>query len=816
MRLFVSYAGADTAWAEWIAWQLERAGHQAIVQAWDFRPGENFVFQMRRALDAAERTLAVMSTAYLESVYGSDEWTAAFIHDRPEAMGLLVVRVEEVALPRLLRPWIYVDLVGVDAQTAAQRLLEGLQAGRRKPALPPSFPQAAQSTRLPSFPGRGLAISNLPPRNPTFTGRDDLLARLHQQLGNEHGDGDSGRGGTLALMAGTLYGLGGVGKTQLAIEYAYRFASNYDLVWWIPAENPLTIPAGLARLAPQLGLPPLADQEELAAAVLDTLRTRDRWLLVFDNAQQPEDLARWRPSGDPGRVLVTSRNPAWRAVATPIQVDVLDRAEAIALLLRRTPDRDQAAAAQLAEELGDLPLALEQAAAYLEQTGMPLAAYLAAYRRRRGQLLAKGHPIAYHGQVDTTWQLSIDRLAEQVPAGIELLRLCAFLAPEAIPLDLFTALPEPDRLPTALAALVREDRETGVQEAAGACYRYSLVSRDLTGIRVHRLVQQVTRDGSPDASNHALVVTTVELLNAAHPAEGLGDPTHWPRCAQLLPHVLAAADHADTAAVATATTATLLRHAGTYLSGRGEYRAARGLLERALTLAETAHGPNDLQVSHAHSELGLVLRASGDLERARVHHERALVMRQTALGFDHPEVGATLNNLAIVLREQGEVDGACAYHKRALALVQAAYGPNHTEVAFVLDNFGNTLDVKGDLAGARAHHERALAIKQATYGPDHPQVAITLGCLGSTVFEQGDLAVARSHLERALAIKETTLGPNHPEVAATSWQLARVLQAQGDLAATRMHLDRAFAIWHDVVGPDHPHTQAVAQALSDL
>jgi tetratricopeptide (TPR) repeat protein len=688
MRLFVSYAGADTAWAEWVAWQLERAGHQAIVQAWDFRPGENFVVQMRRALDAAERTLAVMSTAYLESVYGSDEWTAAFIHDRPEAMGLLVVRVEEVMLPRLLRPWIFVDLVGVDAQTAAQRLLDGVQTGRRKPAQPPAFPQVDPPTRLPSFPGRGPTISNLPPRNPTFTGRDHLLAQLHQQFGEQAGDGGSGPGGMLTLMAGALYGLGGVGKTQLALEYAHRFAIDYDLVWWIPAENPLLIPAGLARLASQLGLAPLTGQEELAAAALDALRSRDRWLLVFDNAQQPQDVARWRPSGGGGRVLVTSRNPAWSAFANPIQVDVLDRAEAIALLLRRTPDQDQAAAARLAEELGDLPLALEQAAAYLDQTGMPLAAYLAAYRRRRGQLLAKGHPIAYHGQVDTTWQLSIDRLVEQLPAGIQLLRVCAFLAPEAIPLDLFTALPEHDRLPTALAALVAEDGEAGVQEAAGACYRYSLVSRDLTGIRVHRLVQQVTRGGLPAADHHALIATTVELLNAAHPAEGLSDPIHWPRCAQLLPHVLAAADHADTAAVATAGTANMLLLAGTYLSRRGEYRAARGLLQRALTLAEAAHGPDDLQVGHAQSELGLVWRASGDPQGARVHHQRALTIRRRALGPDHPDVAATLNDLGIVLREQGDVDGACTYHRRALAILQAAYGPNHTEVAFVLDTSG--------------------------------------------------------------------------------------------------------------------------------
>jgi NB-ARC domain len=375
------------------------------------------------------------------------------------------------------------------------------------------------------------------------------------------------------VLAGALYGLGGVGKTQLVLEYAHRYAADYDLVWWIPSENALTIPATLARLAPKLGLASQAGQEELADAVLEALRGRDRWLLVFDNAEQPEDLVRWQPAGSGGRVLVTSRNPAWGALARPIRVDVLERAEAVALLLRRTPHQDQVSADKLAEQLGDLALALEQAAAYLEQTGMPLTAYLAAYRRRRGELLAKGRPVTYQGQIDTTWQLSTDRLAESAPAGLELLRLCAFLASEAISLELFTAAP--DRLPAALAAVVVEDGEVGMQETAGACYRYSLVARDEAGIRVHRLVQQVVRAQLAEQDRRVLIATAVELLAAAFPPAGeLGDPARWRHCAQLVPHVLIAADHAEPAGLAAAATAIVLQRAGTYLRYRADYKTA--------------------------------------------------------------------------------------------------------------------------------------------------------------------------------------------------------------------------------------------------
>ena len=428
---FVSYTSADRMWAEWIAWQLEAEGYRVVVQAWDFTAGRDWVHEMQQATATAERVVTVLSAAYLQSGHGEAEWRAFYAKDPAGERGLLLpVRVSEVELPGLLTTRIYVDLVGRDAADARASLLAAARGGRGKPAEEPEFPgtpmrqlRRAESLR---FPGHGPEVSNLPPRNPTFTGRDGLLSRLHQRLTARGARTD----GPVAVLAGALYGLGGVGKSQLALEYAHRYGADYDLIWWIPSENPLTIPVMLARLARRLGLALQGDQEELAGVALDALRVRDRWLLVFDNAEQPDELARWRPAGDGGHLLVTSRNPAWSALAQPIQVDVFDRPEAVALLLRRTADQDQAAANELAEQLGDLPLALEQAAAYLDQTGMPLVAYLIAYQRRREQLLAMGRPVAYEGQVDTTWQLTIDQLA---PVGIELLRLCAFLAPEAIP-----------------------------------------------------------------------------------------------------------------------------------------------------------------------------------------------------------------------------------------------------------------------------------------------------------------------------------------------------------------------------------------------
>ena len=803
--LFVSYTAADRAWAEWIAWQLEAAGYQVLLQAWDFRPGDNFIQRMDQALAEADRVLAVLSPRYFASAYATDEWTAALVRRAGEAERLLPVRIEASDLPPLIANRIYIDLVGLDAEAAGAALLAGLGRERRKPDRPPAFP-AVQAAGAPGFPGLAPAISNLPPRNPAFTGREPLLARLNRQL-----TVSGGSGGPVAVLAGALFGLGGVGKTQLALEYAHRYAADYDLIWWIPSEDPLAIPAMLARLAARLGLASLGDQEDLAAAALDTLRGRDRWLLVFDNAEQPDQLARWQPSGGGGHLLVTSRNPAWGALAQPIQVEALDRAEAITLLLGRTPDQDQVAAGELAEQLGDLPLALEQASAYLEQTGMPLATYLAAYQRRRQQLLAKGRPVAYHGQVDTTWQLSIDRLDQ---AGIELLELCAFLAPEAIPLELFTATPK--RLPPALATGLTEDGDLGIQEAVGACYQYSLVARDHTGIRVHRLIQQVVRGRLADHDRQARTATAVELLAAAFPpVNELRDPTCWPRCAQLLPHALAAADHAQAAGLAAATTASVLRRAGSYLHlrRRAEYTAARELLERALSLYQTAVDSDDPQVAGILHSLGLVLRDQGDLTGARTYLANALAIQEATLGPDHVEVGLTLETLGRVLRDQGDLADARAQHERADRILTAALGPDHRWVGRNLDYLGLVLRDGGDLAGARAQLERALMIQQAALGPEHPWVGRILGNLGAVLRDQGDLADGRADLERALTIYEAAFGPDHPHVGGILENLGRLLHTQGDLPGARTHLERALVIFETAVGPNHPWVGGTLHSL---
>jgi tetratricopeptide (TPR) repeat protein len=806
---FISYTGVDAAWAEWIAWQLKTAGYKVTIQAWHFRPGMNFVALMRQALDSCQRTLAVVSKTYLDqSTYGSDEWTAAFTHDDPSQSSLLLVLVERITLPRLLRPWVHIDLTNLAPDEATSRLLEGVQPGPVEPTEAPAFPGQFRPgpSEGPRYPGRIPEVSNLPARNVAFAGRDLLLDQLRQRLRQQ---------GSAVLTAQALYGLGGVGKTQLALEYAHRYQADYDLIWWIMAEAPGAISAGLAELGVRLGLVQdtrqVADQEQLATAVLKELRRRERWLLVFDNVPDRQQLGPYLPQGN-GQMLVTSRHPVWGGIALPVKVDTFSRAESIAFLTYRISDHDEATAGALAEDLGDLPLALEQAAAYMEQTGMPMLEYRALFHRQREKLLKRGEPTAYQGTVDTTWQLAIERIANMPsggPAGVTLLRLCAFLAPEAIPLDLLAQ--HPDLLPEELASVARD--ELALQDAVAAVYQYSLLDRDQGGLRMHRLVQTVVRAKLAEQARLTVLTSIIEVLNVVFVEDKLRDHKEWPHLAQLIPHVLAAADHAEALRIMPASTADLLRRTGSYYRRRGEMLLARGLLERALTLAEASSAPDHPVVSSILHDLGATLRYIGDLGGARAANERALAIVEAARGPEDPSVASIVNNLALVLKEQGDLDGARGAFDRAVTIYEASLGSDHPYLGVALNQLGSVLREQKDLAGARAAHERALAIAEANLSPDHPDVGSALNNLALVLYVQGDLASARATTERALTITEEVLGPNHPEVAVALFNLGRILHDQGNIAGARAAYERALAIIGIAYGSGHPFAQAIQRRL---
>jgi tetratricopeptide (TPR) repeat protein len=775
---FVSYTQADRAWAEWIAWELEAAGYTTVLQAWDMPAGTAFIHAMDQAVQQTRHVVLVLSPAYLRSQMAEAEWRPAFKADPSgEARRLLPVRVEDCEPKGLLADRVWIDLVDADEATARARLQEEIARALRgpgRPATPPRFPRTPTPAARPRFPTALPPVWNVPyRRNLSFTGREQALAELADQLGR----------GAAAAVTQALQGAGGVGKTALAVEYAYRHRAEFDTVWWVHAEQHATLLGDLTDLALALGLadPGEANQRLAAAAVRRWLDDHDRWLLVLDNAEAPDGttglevpLARLvdlLPQVVHGQVLVTSRDASWEEHAALAELEVFTPREAVAFLLARSGATDEQAAGQIAELLGWLPLALEQAGAYVQETRIALSAYLDRLRKFPALTLARGRPRDRDptDTVATTWQVSLERV-RPVTGAMALLEVCAFLGAEEVPRALFAQPLDPQ--PKELAVLAGDPFT--LDEAVAAVRRLGLVKANEQAFTVHRLVQQVIRDQFDSEQQRHRVATALRLISAAFPTEH-ADPDAWPTYARLLPHALAVTRYAEALAVEPETTAWLLEEACRYLWQRADHQQARGLSERALAIHEAHLGADHPTTATSLHNLADILHAQGDLDTARTLHERALAIHEAHWGPNHRDTAHSLHGLAFVLRDQDDLPGARVLLERALAIHEAHRGPDHPETAGSFHSLANVLHAQGDLDTARVLHERALAICQAQLGSDHPYTAGSLYSLANVLADQGDLNGARTLHERALAIRETHLGSEHPLTVRSRENLAAVL-----------------------------------------
>jgi hypothetical protein len=500
---------------------------------------------------------------------------------------------------------------------------------------------------------------NIPARNLTFTGRDDQLAAVRERLLTGH-----------ATVVQALHGMGGVGKTQLAAEYAHRFAESYDLAWWINAEQGGLIGDQVTDLGQALRCVPAgAASEAVRAAVLAELRHRGRWLLIFDNAEAPADVAPWLP-GDGGHVLITSRGRGWDETAVPVEVDVFTQAESIEMLRRRIPRLPRAEAGRLAAELGHLPLAIAQAAGFMADTGTPVSQYLNLLRNGTGRLLDRGAPGSYPQSLAAATAVIAARLSDQDAAAAELANLCAFLAPELIPEDLFTNAA--GLLAGELAARAADPlawRQT-LAHLAGQ----SLARLDHRGLQMHRLTQAILRDRLTPACASAIRHRTEALLAASDPGDP-PDPATWARWAQLTPHVLAA----DLAATANPALRNLVRRVCWYLIERGDARTPGELMSNLRQQWRDRLGEDHEHTLMAAHYLAWALLEMGRYAEARDLNQDTWERHRHAQGPDHRNTLRTAHNLAADLRELGEVRAARDLDRDTLERRRRVLGDDHPD-----------------------------------------------------------------------------------------------------------------------------------------
>ena len=749
-------------------------------------------------------------------------------------------------------------------------------------------------------------------RNPYFTGRDDILSTLYRQLHDSQ---------TAAIsQTQAISGLGGIGKTQTAVEYAYRYRDDYRYVFWIRADTELELTNSYVTLAQTLNLPlkDAENQDETVRYVQLWLSREEGWLLIFDNADRPDLVQPFLPREITGHILVTSRAQDFQdlGIVQPLEMETLSPQEAIAFLLNRTGRTDlvgaQAlrpmqgmeplegnsdgrtilrtgsgpqtpnaggfevsegsdaadspeyqAATDLAAELGYLPLALEQAAAYMVTNRVPFAAYLASYRKQRLKRLEKARPKLGHypDSIGTTWALNLKQVKKTAPAAADLLNYCAFLHPDAIPFSLFTRgaaeLGEP--LANALADAADDPLELYDLLTPLGSYSLIQVEPDNQSFSLHRLVQEVIRAELGDEGCKDWVEPLFQVAKQVLPQKDEDlDYKDWPTLAPLVNHVQELANHCQQRDIASTDAADVFHSMGAYLQERGQYALADPLLQKALELRQTllsgdhediaasldrAARSHQLQGRYGEAEplyqdalammkallgeehpdvatslnnLALLYRHQGRYGEAEPLYQDALAMGKRLLGDEHPDVALSLNNLAVLYYNQGRYGEAEPLYQEALAMRKRLLGDEHPDVAQSLNNLAVLYRHQGRYGEAEPLYQQALATRKRLLGDEHPAVPLSLNNLAALYYSQGRYVEAEPLYQQALAMRKRLLGEAHPDVAQSLNNLAALYRDQGRYNEAELYLGEALRIWKQSLGEDHPNVGRVTGNLGIL
>jgi len=661
-------------------------------------------------------------------------------------------------------------------------------------------------------------------RNPFFTGREEVLQALHTGLSGKQ---------TRFLV---LHGPDGLGKTQIALEYAYRHVLEYNAIFWIDAETGETLVASLLRIAELLQLHALqqANQQRVVVAVQHWLSSHSGWLLIWDNVEDLALLGRFLPFAWSGAMLITTSRHIPGPFVRGMDLSPMQQEEGRVFLLRRAeilkPDATgeqvrqfalrlpayAAAAAELVTMMAGLPLALNQAGAYLEATQCELPAYLKLFHTRWGALIQqRGTRWPDHrASVSTTFTLAITHIARRHPAVQDLLRVCAFLQADAIPEELFR---QGGELLGATLARVCQDPLDWEQVVTLAC-AYALLSRqrEEQTLSLHRLVQTVLIETMTEAERKQWIrraMSALELLFPdVQPATGFAI---WKHCERLQPHALLCLRQAE-AFEDSLTFASLAYKVAQYLRTRGRYTEAEPLYLRALHIRERVYGPDHVLMAPSLNDLAILYWCLGKYEQAEPLYRRALRIWEQSLSPDHLHMGGLLNNLGFLYRDQGRYAEAEPHYLRALRIWEQSLGPDHPDLAHPLSNLAVLYRELGRYTEAEPLALRARRIWEQSLGPDHPLVASALNMLAMLYRHQGRYTEVEPLALQALFIREQSLGPDHPDVAYPLITLAELYRDLGRSIEAEPLALQALSIREQSLGSDHPLVASTLNTLAVL
>jgi len=658
-----------------------------------------------------------------------------------------------------------------------------------------------------------LALSNLPERNPFFTGREQVLTQLQEALA--------------AQGRAALSGLGGVGKTQTAVEYAHCHLKEYDCILWVTAASQESLVSGYVTVAGLLKLPEAHAKDQTLAvdAIKRWFSSNERWLLILDNADDLKMVREFIPSRKSGHVLLTTRAGVLGPIARRVEILEMGTEEGALFLLRRAKyiaedasidiavEGDQARAKEITTQHDGLPLALDQAAAYIEETSCGLSGYLSLYRehapellRRRG-VLVSDHP----DPVASTWALSFEKIDKANLPAAELLKFCSFLHPDAIPEEVFSE--GAMELGPELQALASDGFRWN--NTISNILKYSLLRRDPAArtLEIHRLVQKVLKQGMDENTQRRWAERAVRAVNRAFPDVKF---TNWPLCGRLLSQAHAGAQLINQWGFKFPEAARLLNESAVYLFRRGRYTDAEALFERSLAIREETLSSEHPDTAWSLHNLAVLYDRQHHFSEAELLYQRALRIFEKVHGPDHPDVAWCLNDLAGLYYIQGQYAKVEPVCKRALEIREKVLGPEHPDTAESVTGLAVLYYTQGKYAEAEPLYQQALATREKVLGLEHPAAALILNNLAALYHSQDQYTKAEPLYQRALAIREKALGPDHPDVANSLSNLAALYYNQGQYAKAEPLYRRALAILEEALDPEHPDAATSLESYAHL
>jgi tetratricopeptide (TPR) repeat protein/transcriptional regulator with XRE-family HTH domain len=667
----------------------------------------------------------------------------------------------------------------------------------------------------PPFP-----IWNVPQRrNPFFTGREQILAHLYSVFKSSKV--------TPSIQVQAISGLGGIGKTQIASEYAYRYCNHYQALLWIDASSRDALNTEFMLLAGLLNLPEQqeTDQDIMIRAVKRWLSAHSNWLLILDNVDDPEMIISFLPMNMMGDVLITTRLQALGPVAQSIEVEKMELDECVLFLLHRSKilaldtSLDQAMkehhtqATEIVAMLDGLPLALDQAGAYIEETRCGLSGYLDLYSMRRKELLLRRGrlPLDHPEPVATTWSLSFQRVEQENRSAADLLRLLAFLNPEAIPEELILL----DVAEPGLSLASIPDNPLKINEVVELLLRYSLIRRnpEAKSLSMHRLVQVVLKDDMDRETQRLWAERAIRAVSCAflYVESQIWQLQTWQpqmleKCQHYLPHVQMCAIFSEEYDLAIPEAAQLFNEAASHLIVHARYKQAEFLLLRAREIRQRVLKVHHSDIARTLNDLGGLYLNWGKYQEAEPCLQEALAIRQQELGKGHLDVAQTCYNLASLYRSQGTYEKAEPFYLQALRIREATLGVNHLLVAQSYYGLAKLYLSQEKYSSAEELCKQALHIREQHFEEKPRMLASTLSVLAKIYVGQEKLDQAEKMNTRALQIREQGSGKDHPHVAVIINSLVEIYHARGKYREAEPLIARSLKIHEEILGPEHPYT----------